>query len=351
MRAVALRQGELFVRDDIPDPEPGFGQVLVQVKACGICGSDLHFAKHGQDMIELGKTMGGMPRFGDVDMAEALRPDLSRDVFMGHEFSAEVLEAGPGTTAPPAGTIVTSIPIMLTSSGLRDLAYSTELPSGYGERMLLSAPMVVEVPNGLDPRHAALTEPMAVGLHGVNRSGIKQGDGAIVLGCGPVGLAVIAALKLKGVEPIVASDFSPARRGLAMTMGAHEVVDAAAASPFDKWSDVGGGKSLHVYEAIGVPGIINEAMRAAPPQTKVTVVGVCMQSDAITPFFGIAKELNIQFVLGYDPMEFAGSLRSIAEGDIDVAPMITGEVGLDGVSGAFEALGNPDEHCKILVVP
>lgn len=351
MRAVALRQGELRVRDDIPDPKPDFGQVLVQVKACGICGSDLHFAKHGQDMIDLGKTMSGMPQFGDVDMADALRPDLSRDVFMGHEFSAEVLEAGPDTTAPPAGTIVTSIPIMLTTSGMRDLAYSTELPSGYGERMLLSAPMIVEVPNGLDPRHAALTEPMAVGLHGVNRSGIKSGDGAIVLGCGPVGLAVIAALKLKGIEPIVASDFSPARRALAQTMGAHEVVDAAVASPFDKWSEVGRGKALHVYEAIGVPGIINEAMRAAPPQTKVTVVGVCMQSDAITPFFGIAKELNIQFVLGYDPMEFAGSLRSIAEGDIDVAPMITGEVGLDGVAGAFDALGNPDAHCKILVIP
>src|SRR5205085_11214728 len=112
-----------------------FGQVLVQVKACGICGSDLHFAKHGGDMIELGKTMGGMPRFGDVDMADALRPDLSRDVFMGHEFAAEVLEAGPDTTAPAPGTMVTSVPIMITASGFRDLAYSNSLPSGYGERM------------------------------------------------------------------------------------------------------------------------------------------------------------------------------------------------------------------------
>jgi threonine dehydrogenase-like Zn-dependent dehydrogenase len=217
--------------------------------------------------------------------------------------------------------------------------------------MLLSAPMLVEVPNGLDPRHAALTEPMAVGLHAVNRSEIKPGEGALVLGCGPVGLAVIAALKLKGIEPIVASDFSPARRTLAQTMGAHSVVDPADESAFAAWAREGGGRQLHVFEAIGVPGIINDAMRVAPMRTKMTVVGVCMQPDTITPFFGIAKELNVQFVLGYDPMEFAGSLRSIAEGDIDVRPMITGEVDLDGVAGAFEALGNPDQHCKILVVP
>src|SRR5207253_1385980 len=108
MRAVALRKGELLVRDDLPDPKPEFGQVLVQVKACGICGSDLHFAKHGGDMLALGAQMGGMP----AAMADgAMRPDMAKDIFMGHEFSAEVLEAGPDTTAPAPGTIVTSVPI------------------------------------------------------------------------------------------------------------------------------------------------------------------------------------------------------------------------------------------------
>jgi threonine dehydrogenase-like Zn-dependent dehydrogenase len=106
-----------------------------------------------------------------------------------------------------------------------------------------------------------------------------------------------------------------------------------------------------VFEAIGVPGIIDDILRDAPMGTRVTVIGVCMQPDQINPFFAISKEINIQFVLGYDPMEFASCLRSIAEGELDVAPMITGEVDLDGVAGAFEALGNPDEHCKILVRP
>jgi threonine dehydrogenase-like Zn-dependent dehydrogenase len=192
---------------------------------------------------------------------------------------------------------------------------------------------------------------MAVGLHAVNRSGIGAGDGALVLGCGPVGLAVIAALTVRGVGPIVASDFSPARRRLAETMGASDVVDPAQVEPFSRWAAVGGGRSLVVFEAVGVPGMIDEVLRRAPSQGRVVVVGVCMQPDTITPFYGIGKELNVQFALGYDPMEFAASLRSIAEGEIDVVPMITGEVGLDDVPDAFEWLANPEEHCKILVTP
>ncbi|HZT66216.1 MAG TPA: zinc-binding dehydrogenase [Acidimicrobiales bacterium] len=345
MRAAVLRAGEIVVRDDVPDPRPGFGQVLVAVKACGICGSDLHFVRHGATMLALGGQMEGTPDFGRQP------PDLTRDVFMGHEFSGEVLESGPDTVGPEPGSIVTSIPVMLSAAGLQDLVYSNDLPAGYAERMLLSAPLLQVVPNGLDPRHAALTEPMAVGVHAVNRSGAGPADGALVLGSGPVGLAVIAALRLAGVEPIVATDFSATRRGLALTMGAHEVVDPRSEPAFDAWARVGGSRPLVVFDAVGVPGIIDDVLRRAPTRSRVVVVGVCMEPDRITPFFGIAKELNVQFVLGYEPDEFAGTLRSIAEGELDVAPLITDEVGLDGVPGAFRQLEDPEGHGKILVVP
>jgi threonine dehydrogenase-like Zn-dependent dehydrogenase len=270
---------------------------------------------------------------------------------MGHEFSAEVLEAGPDTVAPPVGTLVTSIPAVISLTGIENLAYTNALPAGYSERMLLSAPLVLEVPNGLDARRAALTEPMAVGLHAVNRAEIAAGSGALVLGSGPVGLAVIAALRLRGIEPIVATDFSPARRQLARTMGAHEAVDPTVEPAFEAWSRVDGARSVVVFDAIGVPGIIEDALRQAPPQSRLLVVGVCMEKDAITPFYGIAKELDIRFAFAYDPMEFAATLTSIAEGEIDVGPMITGEVGLEGVPEAFRELANPERHCKILVVP
>lgn len=349
MRAAVLNSGKLLVREDVPEPVPAQGQVLVQVKACGICGSDLHFAKYGDRMLALGKEMEGTTPMSSPGATDDL--DLSRDVYMGHEFAAEVLEAGPDTQAAAPGTLVTSLPVLLGPNGVNAIVYSNDTKAGYCERMLLSAPLLMPVPNGLEARLAALTEPMAVGLHAVNKSGIAKGAGALVIGCGPVGLAVIAALAVKGIEPIVAADFSPARRALAAHLGAHEVVDPNQESGFAAWSRVGGGKALTVFEAVGVPGVINEIMRAAPGGSRIVVVGVCMETDAITPFYGIGKELSLQFVLGYDMAEFGQSLRSIAEGEIDVAPMITGEVGIDGVPGAFDALADPEQHCKILVTP
>jgi threonine dehydrogenase-like Zn-dependent dehydrogenase len=225
------------------------------------------------------------------------------------------------------------------------IVYSNTTLGGYAERMLLSAPLLLTVPNGLDARHAALTEPLAVGLHAVNNSGITHGETALVIGCGPIGIAIIAALQARGVETIVASDFSAKRRELASAVGAHRAVDPADGSPFESTSPA------VVFEAVGAPGVIDDVFRRAPSRTRLVVAGVCMQPDAVHPFFGIAKEINVQFVFGYDPAEFATSLRAIAEGEVDVAPMITGAVGLDAVGEAFDELADPDQHCKILVVP
>jgi threonine dehydrogenase-like Zn-dependent dehydrogenase len=225
------------------------------------------------------------------------------------------------------------------------MVYSNSTLGGYAERILLSAPLLLPIPNGLDPRHAALTEPMSVGLHAVNKSDIERGETALVIGCGPIGIAIIAALRLRGVENIVAADFSPKRRELATAMGAHQVLDPAQGSPFDSV------KAGVVFEAVGVPGIIDDVLRRARWGTRLVVAGVCMQPDEVHPFFAIAKEINVQFVLAQTPEEFAESLRALAEGEIDVAPMITGEVGLDGVGAAFDDLADPERHCKILVTP
>jgi len=328
------------VVDDVPDPIPAFGQVLVRTLACGICGSDLHFVKHGRRLAELTGEAGL-----DVEL------DFDRDIFMGHEFSAEVLEVGPDTVALPAGTVVTSMPGMITLEGPKSLAYTNDYPAGYGERMLLSAPLLLEVPNGLDPAHAAMTEPMAVGWHAVNRSGIRPGSAALVVGCGPVGLAVIAALRMHGIEPIVAADFSAVRRSLASVMGAHEAVDPGREPGIDAWRRIDGRRPLVVFEAVGVPGILDAVMREVPANGRIVVVGVCMEPDTVQPAYGILKELSIQFALGYDPGEFSETLRAIAEGRLDVSPLITGTVDLDGVPEAFEALAHPDAHAKIVVTP
>jgi threonine dehydrogenase-like Zn-dependent dehydrogenase len=174
---------------------------------------------------------------------------------------------------------------------------------------------------------------------------VQRGETALVLGCGPIGIAIITALRVHGVETIVASDFSSTRRELATTMGAHQTIDPAQGSPFDTVTPA------VVFEAVGVPGIIDDVMRRARPGIRIVVAGVCMEPDTVHPFFAIAKEINVQFVLAYNPEEFAESLRAIAEGQIDVTPVITGEVGLDGVGAAFDNLADPQQHCKILVTP
>jgi 2-desacetyl-2-hydroxyethyl bacteriochlorophyllide A dehydrogenase len=338
MRAAVLREGRMVYRDDLPEPVPESGQVLVAVQSCGICGSDLHFAAHGAEVLSLSGQMADT-------LGGGMNIDLKHDIFMGHEFSAEVLEAGPDTETFPAGTLVTSIPVLISGSHIEPIVYSNKTLGGYAERMLLSAPLLLRIPNGLDHRYAALTEPMAVGLHAVNKSGVQPGETALVVGCGPIGIAVIAALRNRGVESIVAADFSPKRRELATAMGAHQTLDPAQGSPFDAVSPT------VVFEAVGVPGIIDDVMRRAGHGTRLVVVGVCMQPDTMHPFFAIAKEINVQFVLAYDPTEFAESLRAIAEGDIDVAPVITGDVGLEDVGAAFDDLADPERHCKILVTP
>ncbi len=277
MRASVLRNGRMVLRDDVPEPVPQQGQVLVGVTACGICGTDLHFAKNGEQMIRLTKELKGMPIEGGLPV------ELAGDVFMGHEFSAEVLEAGPDTDAPPPGTVVTSLPVLLSPSGFEPILTSNTVVGGFSERMLLSAPLLSRVPNGLDPRHAALTEPMAVGLHAVNKSSIEPGDTALVIGCGPIGIAIVAALRRRGVESIVAADYSRMRRELAMTMGAHQAIDPARESPFDRV------KPAVVFEAVGVPGIINDVMRRAPLGTRLVVAGVCMEPDTVLPLFATAK--------------------------------------------------------------
>ena len=339
MRAAVMRSRQLRV-EDVPEPSPGPGQVLVEVIACGICGSDLHTLKFPEQMVASAEASGAPFVF-----------DIEKNVIMGHEFSARVIGRGTGVTEPREGDVVVSMPVLLATDGIVGLGYSNQYSGGYAERMVLSAPFCVKVPAGLDPRLAALTEPMAVGLHTVAKSGVKQGDAALVYGCGPVGLATIAALRIAGIAPIVAADFSPTRRALARRMGAHEAVDPREETALAAWTRVDGRQPLVLFEAVGVSGMLDRLMRDAPRGSRIVVVGVCMQQDQIWPMVGIGKELNLQFVLGYDPAEFNRTLQLIADGQIDVAPLITGEVGIADVPAAFRTLATPDAHAKILVEP
>lgn len=336
MRAAIFRGGEIVV-DSLPEPVPGPGQVLVRTLACGICGSDLHAARHAHRMVEVSKRIPGR-----VPM------DLSRDVVFGHEFCCEVLDFGPRTERRfKSGTRVCSMPLMMEADGPRGIGYSNAYVGGYAEQMLLAGPLILPVPNGLSTEHAALTEPLAVGVHAVEKAGLRGDEAPLVVGCGPVGLAVIAALRLKGIRPIVAADFSARRREVAVKLGADRVIDPAT----EQAGHPDPARQAVLFECVGVPGVLQQMFEAAPRDARVVVVGVCMEPDTIEPMFGIVKELSLQFVLGYTADEFARALHLLAEGEVDGDALITGKVGLGGVKGAFAELASAERHTKILVEP
>jgi threonine dehydrogenase-like Zn-dependent dehydrogenase len=358
MRAAIFRNGGIVV-DTIADPQTGDGQVLVKTLCCGICGTDLHAAKHTAQFVERSQRTGGRWRM-----------DPERDVVFGHEFCCEIVEYGPGTNKHlKPGTCVCSMPMTITGTTVQGIGYSNQIAGGFAQYIPLAERLLVEVPNGLPADKAALTEPIAVGWHAVQNARLAVDDVPLVIGCGPVGLAVIAGLTIRDVHPIIAADFSPARRALALQMGADVVIDPAETSPYQSWQDVAtpagydgsryaqlfgiGPKQRPavIFECVGVPGVIQQIIDGAPSGARVVVVGVCMETDRFEPFFGIVKQLNLQFVLGYSGEEFATSLRYIAEGRLDVTPLITGHVGLDGVKSAFAELANPERHAKVIVEP
>jgi threonine dehydrogenase-like Zn-dependent dehydrogenase len=377
MKAVTCHHAQLDVAD-LPDPRPEKGQVLLEVVRCGICGSDLHARHHADEMA-------GMLR--EVGYEGFMRS--AQSVVFGHEFAGRVADYGPGCKeALSTGDLVVALPLIRRGKDVHPTGLSTAAPGGYAERVLVQESLMMPVPNGLSPELSALTEPLAIGWHAVRRSEISKRDVAVVIGCGPIGLAVICLLKARGVRTVVASDFSSARRQLASACGADITVDPAEDSPFAvgdedylktlpaaidltigtmeklrrlpiPWQHVWrtverlglGPKRPVVFECVGVPGVIDSIVTSAPLLSRVVVVGVCMGEDKLRPAMAINKELDLRFVLGYSPLEFRDTLHMLAEGKVKAAPLVTGTVGLAGVDSAFDALGNPEVHAKILIDP
>jgi threonine dehydrogenase-like Zn-dependent dehydrogenase len=379
MKSIFCQNSALRI-EDRPKLEPVKGQVLLEVVRCGICGSDLHMQHHCDHMHNLASRVG----FNGVAKS-------SDEFVMGHEFCGKVLDYGPKTRHKlKQDTLVCAMPLLNVGAlGYQPTGLSPNAAGGYAEQVLAQSSLIFEVPNGLDADSAVLTEPMAVALHAVRRSRIKKSEPAIVIGCGPVGLGVIIMLKAAGVKTVVASDFSPNRRKLAEQCGADIVIDPKEQSPFSNWKELGllGNVSeainmgmgifdkvqsmslpwVHamrvgdklgvlpkrpvIFECVGVPGVMQQILEGAPLFSRIVGVGVCMQSDKIEPALAINKELEIQYVLGYTPLEFRDTLHMIAEGKIKVTPLITGVVGFEGVTNAFVALRDPEQHAKILIDP
>jgi 2-desacetyl-2-hydroxyethyl bacteriochlorophyllide A dehydrogenase len=326
VRAAVVNESHSFDVVEVPDPAPNAGELLLRVGACGICGSDL-------------KAVDNMPV----------------GLVMGHEFAGEVVAIGAGVEGWREGTAACALPLIgcgrcvpcLTG----DVAHCPTVDmigvggssGGYSELVRVSAREAFALPEGVGTDLGALVEPLAVGLHAVERARIQATDRVLVLGAGPVGLAVTLWARHVGARELVVSDPVAARRDAATRFGATATADPAT-------GDLGGPFDL-VFECVGTPGMIATSVAEAAVHGRVIVAGVCTKPDPFIPVIAVMKELAMHFVVYYRRHDFAYVVDMLAQGRLEPRPLVTDRVGLDDFPTAFAALKHPSTQCKVLVTP
>jgi len=342
--AVFTAPGQPLQVRQVPDPEPGPDDLILQVRACGICGSDLHIA-------DLDDRSGGMAPLND-------------GAIMGHEFAGEVVAAGAGARADwRLGERVCALPYIacghcaacLAGRGHRcpQVIYGGlgRLDGAYADFVRVGRHEALRLPAGVDFQRGALVEPLAVGLHAVDRAALEPGQSVLVIGAGPVGLAVALWSRFFGARHVVVSDLKAARLETAAAMGATDAVDAAREDVVGRFKQIAGRRADVVFDCVGVPGSQQLAIDYAPADGRVVVVGVCMQPDTTLPVKAISKELTIAYAYMYRRQDFELTIEMLDRERIDPTPMVTETVGFDAFPDAFEALKRPTTQCKVLLQP
>ena len=224
-----------------------------------------------------------------------------------------------------------------------------QLPGAYAEYVMCGAKSLFKLPDNVDSRLGALVEPLSVGLHGVNRSGLGPGAVCVVMGGGPIGLATLLWCKAKGAATVIVSELAPGRSELARRLGATEVVNPTIKDPAERIREITGRGPDLVFECIGVKSTLESAISMVATLGRVVVLGVCMEPDEITPVRCIFKEITVSFVLGYNDAEFQETIDALSQGKIDPRPMVTDVIGVDQVPEMFAALRKPGGQAKVIV--
>jgi (R,R)-butanediol dehydrogenase/meso-butanediol dehydrogenase/diacetyl reductase len=337
VHAVVLGDGppELELAE-VADPEPGPDEVVLAVRACGICGSDLHVA-----------SAIGAP-----------------GTILGHEIAGEVV--GLGTDVDPDRWEIGRPVAARPTTGCGRCAYCTagrpdhcaafrlvglDRPGGFAELVAVPAAELFGLPASLTGADQALVEPMAIARRALRRTALQPGETVAVIGAGPIGLATTHWARALGAGTIVVSDPAASRRDLALRLGADVAVDptntdlgAAVLQATDR-------APAAVIECSGRPEQIAKAMDHAGIDGRVTIVSVCLSEASIFPFTGLAKELDLRFSLYYGREDFIDTLRALDDGSLDPRAMITETVNLDGLPERFARLIDQPEGGKVVIIP
>jgi threonine dehydrogenase-like Zn-dependent dehydrogenase len=223
--------------------------------------------------------------------------------------------------------------------------------SGFGELMLLDENLLMAVPDDMPDDHAALIEPLAVGLEHARVGEAQSGDVPLVIGCGAIGLGVIAGLKLAGIGPIVATDFDPSRRALALAMGADVAIDPREVSPYQPLDGLGLGQPNLIYECVGKAGLLNQMILGVGSEARIVMGGYSLEPEHLYVPPAQNKKLKIFFARGEEPQDMQLALEAICDGRINVVPWLGKPIGLSGVAQALNMLSDPSSPVRTVVDP
>ncbi|MGQ4552647.1 2,3-butanediol dehydrogenase [Dermabacteraceae bacterium CCM 9519] len=352
MRAARYYDNRDIRIEEVEAPEPGPGQVLVEVAWCGICGTDLHEYLDGPIFI---------PPAGHPHPVSGEEAPLT----MGHEMSGTVAALGEGVTDIEVGQPVVVEPYII------DEKFSTEPEDNYhlsenmnfiglgggggglGEKIAVDRRWVHPISKKIPLDQAALIEPLAVGHHAFVRSGAKAGDVALVGGAGPIGLLLSAVLKAEGLTVIV-SELSSLRREKAMESGvADHAIDPREKDVAEAVRELTDGKGADVaFECTSVDVVLNTLLDAVRPGAVVVNVSIWGHQPKIDMHKLVLKEIDLRGTIAYCG-DHPATIKLVEEGKVNLEPFITGKIGLDDlIDEGFDTLINRNETAvKILVSP
>ena len=340
MRAAVFHEaGQPLTIETIPDPVPAGDEVVIAVHGAGICGSDLHITQHA-----------GITRPGTV---------------LGHEFAGTIAALGAGVTGGwYVGDRVTALPLFpccaceACDAHMPNLCahgnwagVTPERPGAYAEYVIARGSLLQAVPAGIADAEAAMIEPLAVGHHTVARAQIRPGEAVLIIGGGPIGAAAALFARAAGARHVVVSEPAAARRERCGLLGATATIDPTNEDVGARFAALAGKRPDVVFECVGAPGLLHQAVELVGLRGRVIVAGVLFEEDRLPPLTAFIKEVTIAYSQAYTERDFAAVIDALARREIDAAPMHTRTVTFDQLPTAFDALrGNPRE-CKVLIDP
>lgn len=336
--AVYVKKSSPLVLMELPKPDPGPGQIRIRVKACGVCGSDIHASE--ADWTPTG-------------------------IVMGHEFAGVVDAVGDGVTRWRPGDRVAPLAQISCGSCAACRAgnerpcenpelidYNPQRSGAYAEYTIVGAPDALPLPDALSFEEAAAVEPLAVGLDAVRRARLTDEDSVLIIGGGPIGLSVTQWARFFGARDVVVSDLNPARLGIAEAMKATGTIDASSSpDTIQAFVELTGRRPTVIIEAVGIPGMIQRCVEMAEPESRIVIVGVCQSTDKFEPMQCIMKSLTLLFAYGYSTDDYAYIIKLLGNGQLTAKPLISHRISLDELPEAFEALRKPKDQIKVIVEP